>query len=205
MLDTTRPTWLEIREEKKQRRELGLDQVYSNMELMEKAVAVAAQIARYGFVLSIGVFGSTARGETGEDIDLLVFDDGTVSGPAAKAVARILPYCFRQRGGRGVPSGGAYATACYIEFMKHLSERDWQEKVGEFFIGYMERPPDSDLIFVDQRIRTDQGYLDELLSLHPDPFFFRNIGEDVLMFHPEERQFRETPLFPGFINGGVST
>lgn len=191
----TRQTWEEVKREKALARQRGYGLRFPNAELVDKAVFIAEQLLKHKFVLSVGLFGSTARGEDGADVDLLIVDDGTVSMRALHDA----------EGSLALDSYETYAQACYLAFADHMPGRSLLAKLGCDFYEYIRKTPYAlDLIFVNDRIRRDQRYLDRLLALmQSDPFFFRNIGNDTLLFVPEEQTFCKGTAFPGFINNGL--
>ncbi len=191
-----RQTWEEVKKAKEKAKErmrrLGLGGNYPNAKLLEKAVKVAEEFLKHKFVSSVGIFGSTSREETGRDIDLIVIDDGTISDPALEELQG-------RSSSLGFSSGGAYANICYNLFAKYVPG----ERTGQFYNYLRERPCAIDLVFVGRSIQWSQDYLDELTLNGNDPFFFRNIMEDALLFCLEIRKFHKSKVFPGFVNSGA--
>lgn len=190
--------WKERKAEKEQHREIAKIPLFSNAHLKEKAVRVAEELLRLGFVSQVGIIGSTARGEEGNDVDIVAIDDGTIS----LSVLDTLNKGSGMFGEVGVGlffdfSGGSYTNLCYRLLAEHLPGR-----FDSLFYQYiLKKPMAIDLIFLNPVIKWNQEYLDELAMNMRDPFFFQNIGEDVLVFHPMTRGFKKG--FCGFINNGV--
>ncbi len=199
MKERKRQTWDEVKRLKETFRMEGLLPRYQNSLLMAKAIVVAEQILKWEFVLSVGLFGSTARGEDGNDIDLLIIDDGTVSKKVLDDLKRRV-----NSEGFGFTSGGAMAHAGYLVFARHMPGKGLAEKLRHPLYEFIREPPMAiDLIFVHLGILYNQQYLDELIINGNDPFFFRNIENDTLLFFVSERRFRKSSTFPHFVNNGI--
>ncbi len=170
---------------------------FGNDDLMQKAIEVAEEIMKFNFVKAVGLFGSTARDEDGNDIDLLVLDDGTVSRVA------FMKFIQSKAKYEGDCSGGGYAAACYFAFVDMFPGRESPEKTKFPLCEKLYNHPSVDLIFIDMQISHKLKYLNELVSRGNDPMFFKNINQDVLRFYPKERRFKKDENFPKFINNGI--
>ncbi len=192
MKKVERQNWEQVKRQKDRIRKRGLIHVFYNDRLMKKAEHIAGRLSLYSFVLNVGVFGSTARGEMGKDVDLIIIDDGMISNPALQELPE-------RRMPEGFSSAGAYANICYNILAEHIPGG----LNSEFYQYLRERPMAIDLVFVSKKIQASQAYLDTLVLYGNDPFFFRNIMRDTLLFDPKEKKFRIDRSFPGFINGGA--
>ncbi|MDO8559329.1 MAG: AAA family ATPase [bacterium] len=170
---------------------------FGNNDLMQKAIEVAEQIMKFDFVKAVGLFGSTARNEDGNDIDLLVLDNGTVSRVAFSNFVQ------NKEKYEGNYSSGGYAYACYAAFVNTFPGKEFSERVKSPLCGKLCNHPSVDLIFIDTQISHNLKYLNELVLAGNDPMFFKNISQDVLRFYSKERQFRKDENFPKFISNGI--
>lgn len=107
-----RQSWEQVKKGKERLKKFGIYQSFQNAELMKKAENIAEKMLEHEFVLNVGVFGSTARGEAGRDIDLIIVDDGTISDDAlsvSKIRYNFNAYCRF--------SAGTYGCICHDLFM----------------------------------------------------------------------------------------
>ncbi|MBI2056603.1 MAG: nucleotidyltransferase domain-containing protein [Candidatus Sungbacteria bacterium] len=160
---------------------------------MEKAIRVAEQLLKkYKFVSKVGLFGSTARGENGSDIYLVIIDDGTISLKVLKNLRETRVF------GQGYSSSrDSYAKMC----CRQLALYTPGGFLGDFFQYIREIPRATDLVFLNAGIVQHREYLDRLALYMRDPFFFRNIREDILLFLAHAKKFGKG--FPSFANNGV--
>ncbi len=201
-----RQLWERISEIKKRHRMLfgciepDCGPIYFSSEvLLGKAMNVAKQLGAFGFTQEIGLFGSTARGEKARDVDLLIFDYGEVSDKAL-ALLQSNKYLYSISMG----SAGNYARACYLAFSDFMPGKDILERLSTPFYENIREHPIVDMLFVNRKIRYEQSYLDEIVRLGmPDPYFFRNISRDLLLYRPGEQEFRKVEVFPRFVNDGI--
>ncbi|MBI2041813.1 MAG: AAA family ATPase, partial [Candidatus Nealsonbacteria bacterium] len=166
---------------------------FKNADLVRKAALIAEQISKFSFVQAVALFGSAARGEDGNDIDLIIFDNGLVS---MFALSNLETY---KANNNEDYSSGDYANICYIAFMEKFSETD---KLDYPLCEELCNLPGVDLIFVDARIRYNQNYLDRLSVSLSDPLFFLNISRDSKLFYRDKGLFQKNDAFPKFVNNG---
>src|SRR3989344_7057666 len=171
---------------------------FGNDDLMRKAIEVAEQIMKFDFVKAVGLFGSTARNEDGDDIDLLVLDDGTIS---MVAFSNFIQNKEKYEDDHSI---GGYAYACYAAFVNTFPGKEFSERVRSPLCEKLHNNPSVDLIFIDMQISHNLKYLNELVSRGNDPMFFGNISQDILRFYSKERQFKRDENFPKFVNNGIS-
>ena len=182
---TPRKTWSEIRAERALQPNIG--PIYPNAQLLVRAAKAAEELHKIPTTMSVGLFGSTSRGEAGHDIDLFVLE---TSGLSQEAIEKCI--------NRGTAlSYARFSDICLAEFVA-------RERIGlDSNLGqFIAKTPRCQLVFADPLILGNQMYLDLLIACGNCTDFYHEVWKDILFYDTTEKRFRKSGAFR-FVNQGL--